>query len=36
MEHLGWLLLKLVEEFLRISKVGLTQNDLYDSTNPNV
>ena len=36
MEHLGWLLLKMVEEILRISKGCLTQNDLYDSTNLNV
>ena len=33
MEHLQWLLLKMVEEFLRISKGGVTRNNLYDSTN---
>ena len=31
-----WLLLKMVEEFLRISEGGLTWNNLYDSTNLNV
>ena len=37
MEHHRWLLLKMVEEFLRISsKGGLTPNDLYDSTNLNM
>ena len=33
MEHLRWLFLKMFEEFLRISKGGLTRNDLYDSKN---
>ena len=33
MEHLQWLLLKMVEEFLRISKGGVTRNNLHDSTN---
>ena len=33
MEHLWWLFLKMVEEFL---KDGLTQSDLYDLTNQNV
>ena len=36
MEHLWWLLLKMVEEFLRISEDGTTQNNLDDSTNLNV
>ena len=36
MVHLWWLLLNVVEEFLRISKGGLTRNDLYDLTNLNV
>ena len=31
-----WLFLRIVEEILRISKGGLTLNDLYDSTNLNV
>ena len=33
MEYLQWLLLKMVEEFLRTSKDGLTWNNLHDSTN---
>ena len=36
MEHLGWLLLKMVEGFLRILRGGLTHNDLHDFTNLNV
>ena len=36
MEHLRWLLLKMVEEFLRISNGGLTRKELYHSTNLNV
>ena len=35
MKHLWGLLLKMVEEFLRISKGGLTQNNLYDLANLN-
>ena len=31
MEQLWWLHLKMVEEFLRISKGSLTWNDFYDS-----
>ena len=36
MEHLWCLLLKMVEEFLRISNGGLTRKELYHSTNLNV
>ena len=36
MEHLRWLLLKMVEEFLGISKGSLAPNDLYGSTNLNI
>ena len=35
-EHLRWLLPRMVEEFLRISKGGFTQSDLFDLTNVNV
>ena len=31
-----WLHLKMIEEFLRISKGGLTKNELYDSANLNL
>ena len=31
--HIRWLLLKIVEEFLRISNRGFRGNDLYGSTN---
>ena len=33
MERFGWLRLKMVEEFQRISKGSLTWSDLYESTN---
>ena len=33
MERLWWLYLKMIEKILRISKGGLTRNELYDSTN---
>ena len=36
MEHLWWLFLKTIEEFIGISKGGLTQINLYDSTNLNM
>ena len=36
MEHFRWLLLRIVEESLRISKGGFTWSDLYDLTNLNV
>ena len=35
-QYLWWMLLKMVEEFLRISKASLTWNDLHDLTNLNV
>ena len=35
-QRLWWLLLKMGEEFLRISKGSLTWNDLHDLTNLNV
>ena len=34
-EHLWWLLLRMIEEFLRVFKGGLPWNNLYDSTNLN-
>ena len=36
MEYLQWLIVKMVEQFLRISKGGLTRNDLHDLTNLSV